>query len=114
VQGFFLHLPQSINNYRAIIRAFFEYALKRELVDKKPVTSVDKVKLIGKAPEIFTPKQLADLLAAAAHIHCSDILWQYLVRLCCVPPALRFVQRYLHRKWLLKPPYISHNMHKFS
>ena len=57
--------PQSINNYRAIARAFFEYALKRELVEKNPVTSVDKVKLVDKAPEIFTPKQLADLLAAA-------------------------------------------------
>jgi len=57
--------PQSINNYRAIVRAFFQYALKRELVEKNPVTSVDKVKLVDKAPEIFTPKQLADLLAAA-------------------------------------------------
>ena len=34
-------LPQSINNYRAIVRAFFEYVLKRELVEKNPVTSVD-------------------------------------------------------------------------
>jgi integrase len=57
--------PQSINNYRAIVRAFFEYALKRELVEKNPVTSVDKVKLVDKAPEILTPEQLADLLAAA-------------------------------------------------
>jgi len=30
--------PQSINNYRAIVRAFFSYALKRELVEKNPVT----------------------------------------------------------------------------
>jgi integrase len=57
--------PQSINNYRAIVRAFFSYALKRELVEKNPVALVDKVKLVDKAPEIFTPKQLADLLAAA-------------------------------------------------
>ena len=57
--------PQSINNYRAIVHAFFEYALKRELVEKNPVTSVDKVKLVDKAPEIFTPEQLANLLAAA-------------------------------------------------
>jgi hypothetical protein len=49
--------PQSINNYRAIVRAFFEYALKRELVEKNPATSVDKVKLVDKAPDIFTPKQ---------------------------------------------------------
>jgi integrase len=57
--------PQSINNYRAIVRAFFQYALKRELIEKNPVASIDKVKLVDKAPEIFTPKQLADLLAAA-------------------------------------------------
>jgi hypothetical protein len=42
-----------------------------------------------------------------------DIGWQHLVRLRCVPPALRFVQRCLHRKWLLKPPLIGHNVHKF-
>ena len=43
-----------------------------------------------------------------------DIGWRDLVRLRCVPPALRFVQRCLHRKWLLKPPRIGLNMHKFS
>jgi integrase len=57
--------PQSINNYRSIVGAFFEYALKRELVEKNPVAGIDKVKLIDKAAEIFTPKQLAGLLAAA-------------------------------------------------
>jgi hypothetical protein len=36
-----------------------------------------------------------------------------LIRLHRAPPVLRFVQRCLHRKWLLKPPLISHNMHKF-
>ena len=66
--------PQSINNYRGIVRAFFEYALKRELVEKNPVTSVDKVKLVDKVPEIFTPKQLADL---RQRILPSSLPWRY-------------------------------------
>ena len=66
--------PQSINNYRAIVRAFFSYALKRELVEKNPVTSVDKVKLVDKVPEIFTPKQLADL---RQRILPSSLPWRY-------------------------------------
>ncbi len=57
--------PQSINNYRVIVGAFFEYALRRELVVKNPVAAIDKVKLVDKAAEIFTSKQLADLLVAA-------------------------------------------------
>src|SRR6516164_3289739 len=66
--------PQSINNYRAIVRAFFQYALKRELVEKNPATSVDKVKLVDKVPEIFTPKQLADL---RQRILPSSLPWRY-------------------------------------
>jgi integrase len=57
--------PQTINNFRAIIGAFFEYAVKRELVEKNPVTAVDKIKVIDAAPEIFTPEQLARLLSTA-------------------------------------------------
>jgi integrase len=55
--------PQSINNYRAIVCAFFEYAKKRELIEKNPVSAVEKVKLIDSAPEIFTPAELSKLLA---------------------------------------------------
>jgi len=57
--------PQTINNFRAIIGAFFEYAVRRELVEKNPVTAIDKIKVVDAAPEIFTPEQLARLLNAA-------------------------------------------------
>ena len=58
--------PQTVNNFRAIIGAFFEYAVRRELVEKNPVTAVDKIKVVDTAPEIFTPEQLTRLLNTAA------------------------------------------------
>jgi integrase len=57
--------PQTVNNFRAIIGAFFEYAVRRELVEKNPVTAVEKIKVVDAAPEIFTPEQLARLLNTA-------------------------------------------------
>jgi integrase len=57
--------PQTVNNFRAIIGAFFEYAVRREFVEKNPVTAVDKIKVVDAAPEIFTPEQLARLLNTA-------------------------------------------------
>src|SRR5262249_11655407 len=57
--------PQTINNYRAVVRAFFTFAVKRKHLDANPVSAIDKVRLIGKAPEIFTPEVLAKVLAAA-------------------------------------------------
>ena len=57
--------PKTVNNHRASICAFFSYALKRDLVEKNPVSAISRVKLVAKAPEIFTPARLAELLAAA-------------------------------------------------
>jgi integrase len=50
---------------RSIVRAFFTFAVKRKHLDTNPVSAIDKVRLIGKAPEIFTPEVLAKVLAAA-------------------------------------------------
>lgn len=57
--------PQTIINHRAILCAFFEYTAKRDLVEKNPVTPIEKVKLFDKAPEIFTPAELTEVLNAA-------------------------------------------------
>jgi site-specific recombinase XerD len=57
--------PQTVNNFRAIIGAFFKYAVRRELVEKNPVSAIDKIKIVDAAPEIFTPEQLARLLNGA-------------------------------------------------
>jgi integrase len=54
--------PQSINNFRARLAALFSYALKRGLIEKNPVIPIGKIKLVDKAPEIFTPEQLQTLL----------------------------------------------------
>jgi integrase len=53
---------QSVNNYRSRIAALFSYGLKREYIERNPVSSVDKIKLIDEAPQIFTPEQMQNLL----------------------------------------------------
>lgn len=57
--------PQSINNYRAVLSSFFEYARRRDMVEKNPVSAIPKRKLPNKPPEIFTPLSLASVLLAA-------------------------------------------------
>jgi integrase len=56
---------QSVNNYRSRIAALFSYGLKREYVERNPVSSVDKIKLVDEAPQIFTPEQIQKLLDSA-------------------------------------------------
>jgi integrase len=57
---------QSQNNYRAVARAFFEYAVKREYAQSNPVARVDKVRVADKPAAIFRPDELRRLLDAAA------------------------------------------------
>lgn len=56
---------QSVNNYRAVLRAFFQHAVKRDYIAQNPVARIEKVKVKDKPPEIFTPKELAAVLNAA-------------------------------------------------
>jgi integrase len=56
---------QSVNNYRSRIAALFSYGLKRGCVERNPASSVDKIKLIDEAPQIFTPEQIQNLLDSA-------------------------------------------------
>jgi integrase len=56
---------QSVNNYRSRLAALFSYGLKREYVDRNPVVSIEKIKVVDKAPEIFTPEQIQTLLDKA-------------------------------------------------
>lgn len=58
--------PVSVNNYRAVIRAFLAYAVKRGYIDTNPIASIDKIRVGDDPPEIFTPAQLAKVLAAAS------------------------------------------------
>ena len=57
--------PQSVNNYRAVAHAFFEYAKKRDYVSDNPVAKVEKIKIVDKPAAIFTPEDLQRLLKAA-------------------------------------------------
>ncbi len=56
---------QSQNNFRAVVRAFFEYAVRRDYAKTNPVVKIDKVRVEDKPAGIFTPAQLAKLLNAA-------------------------------------------------
>jgi integrase len=57
--------PQTINNFRARLSSLFSYGEKRSYLERNPVTSIDKIKVVDKAPEIFTPDQIQTLLEAA-------------------------------------------------
>jgi integrase len=57
--------PQTINNFRARLNALFAYAEKRGLIERNPVSAIGKIKLVDKAPEIFTPEGLQKLLEKA-------------------------------------------------
>lgn len=54
--------PQSMNNYRAVLSAFFAFAIKRGYASENPIIKVDKMKLVEKPPGILTPDQLCTLL----------------------------------------------------
>ncbi len=55
----------SQNNYRAVVRAFFEHAVKRDYAKANPVVRIDKVRVEDKPAAILTPAELERLLEAA-------------------------------------------------
>lgn len=57
---------QSQNNYRAAVRAFFEYAARRDHAKANPVVKIDKVRVDDKPAGIFSPARLAKPLNAAS------------------------------------------------
>lgn len=59
---------QSQNNYRAVARAFFEHAMKRDYTPANPVARIDKVRIADKPAAIFKPDELEELLTAAGEI----------------------------------------------
>lgn len=65
--------PQSQNNYRTILSSLFSYALSRGYVQSHPVMAIEKAKVVGDAPGIFTPDEMRQLLNAAQE-HVPDVL----------------------------------------
>ena len=57
---------QSQNNFRAVVRTFFESAVRRDYAVVNPVVKIEKVSVDNKTAAIFTPAQLVKLLNAAA------------------------------------------------
>jgi len=54
--------PTSINNFRKVLRSFFEFAFRRGYVPTNPITKIDKLTVIDKPPAIFTVQELRLLL----------------------------------------------------
>lgn len=68
IDDWLVHLglsAQSQNNYRAVLRAFFAYAVRRDYARSNPVERIEKVKITDRPPGIFTPEQLTKLLSKA-------------------------------------------------
>ena len=58
--------PQSYQNFRRVLHALFEFAVARGYAADNPVAVVESVKVNGGDVEIFTPAEIARLLAAAS------------------------------------------------
>lgn len=58
--------PQSYTNFRRVLHGFFEFAVARGYAADNPAATVESVKVNGGDVEIFTPEELARLLAASA------------------------------------------------
>ena len=56
---------QTYTNCRSVIHLFFKFAVARDYAVDNPVTGVERVKVRGGEIEIFTPVEIARLLAAA-------------------------------------------------
>jgi len=56
---------QTRANFKRVFTGFWNYALKRKLVTYNPAAAIEKPSIDEKIPEIFTPQEAAQLLAAA-------------------------------------------------
>ena len=58
--------PQTYTNFRRVLHVFFEFAVARGYAADNPAAHVENLKTTGRNVAIFTPAQMAKLLAAAA------------------------------------------------
>ncbi|MSU69853.1 MAG: hypothetical protein EXS39_03575 [Opitutaceae bacterium] len=56
---------QTRNNFRTVLRTFFEFAVVRGYAPDNAVAKTSKAKVVRGAPEIFTPEQIRTLLEKA-------------------------------------------------
>ena len=56
--------PQGRNNYRAVIRSLFSYAVKRSYVITNPAANTEKAKVVSDAPGILAIPECVSLLTA--------------------------------------------------
>jgi integrase len=59
------HAPLSLNNYRAVVSAFYSFSVKRGYIQSNPVSAIDTLRCPANAPEIFTPEGLRRVLELA-------------------------------------------------
>jgi integrase len=57
--------PVSTNNFQVRLSALFKYGLNRHYLDSNPLDAISPIKVVAKAPEIFTSDCLAAVLAGA-------------------------------------------------
>jgi integrase len=62
--------PVSVNNFRTRLGSLFGYAVKHGYMDRNPVESIEKMKVVDKPVEILTVDELAALLEHAS----ADVL----------------------------------------
>lgn len=56
--------PQSVNNFRSRIGALFAYGVKHDYLEKNVIYTIEKETVVGHAPQLWAPNDLARLLDA--------------------------------------------------
>ena len=56
--------PQGRNNYRAVVRSLFSYAVKRSYASVNPAANTERAKVVSGAPAILTVPECVSLLNA--------------------------------------------------
>ncbi len=56
--------PQGRNNYRAVVRSLFSFAVKRGYGATNPIANTEKAKVVSEAPGILTVPECGSLLSA--------------------------------------------------
>lgn len=66
--------PETYNTYRALLSAFFEFAVKKGYVKENPVRTIETMRVSKEKVCIFTPEQIHLLLNTALTLKEYDIL----------------------------------------
>ena len=64
------YAPRTVNNFRAVLHNVFSYAVRKGQLEKNPIANVEKIKVVGGPPAIFTPEELSSFCSTQLLLPC--------------------------------------------